>query len=88
MRTTLTLDDDVAAKLDGVAHKKKLPFKRVVNEALRAGLTQMEHPCQPKRYKLKTFKMGFSPAYNWDKALSIAAEIEDEEILRKMSLRK
>jgi len=65
-----------------------MPFKRVVNEALRAGLMQMECPPRPKRFKLKTFKMGFNPAYNWDKALSITAEIEDEEVLRKMSLRK
>ena len=38
MRTTLTLDPDVAAKLRSKARRTGRPFKDVVNEALRAGL--------------------------------------------------
>jgi plasmid stability protein len=38
MRTTLTLDDDVAAKLKAEARRSGRPFRDVVNEALRAGL--------------------------------------------------
>jgi hypothetical protein len=44
MRTTLTLDDDVAALLRQVQKKHKGNLKGVVNEALRAGLTQMVTP--------------------------------------------
>jgi len=40
MRTTLTLDDDVAALLEKTRQLKGLSFKQIVNEALRAGLTQ------------------------------------------------
>jgi predicted transcriptional regulator len=35
MRTTLTLDDDVADRTRALAHKLRKPFKAVVNEALR-----------------------------------------------------
>ena len=44
MRTTLTLDDDVAALLRQVQKKRKGNLKGVVNEALRVGLTQMVTP--------------------------------------------
>ena len=38
MRTTLTLDDDVAARLKAEARRSGKPFKQVVNECLRRGL--------------------------------------------------
>jgi hypothetical protein len=37
-RTTLTLDDDVAARLDRQARESGAPYRAVVNEALRRGL--------------------------------------------------
>jgi hypothetical protein len=40
MRTTLTLDDDVAARLQAEARRSGRPFKSVVNEHLRAALAQ------------------------------------------------
>lgn len=38
MRTTITLDDDVLQKAKAAAAKSRLPFRQVINEALRAGL--------------------------------------------------
>lgn len=38
MRTTITLDEDVAAKLRTLVRRSGQPFKAVVNEALRRGL--------------------------------------------------
>jgi predicted transcriptional regulator len=40
MRTTITLDDDVAAKLKSLARKSGLAFRQVVNDALRRGLAR------------------------------------------------
>ena len=37
MRTTLTLDDDVAAKLKAESRRARRPFKEIVNETLRSG---------------------------------------------------
>jgi predicted transcriptional regulator len=43
MRTTLTLDDDVAAKLKTEAQRAGRPFREIVNEALRRGLESRRH---------------------------------------------
>jgi hypothetical protein len=44
MRTTMTLEKDVAARLHQVARRRNLPLKTIVNEALRAGLAAIENP--------------------------------------------
>ena len=48
MRTTLTLDDDVAALLKRVLARRKEGLKAVVNEALRHGLRRMGTPPGPR----------------------------------------
>lgn len=44
MRTTLTLDDDVAAELERRLKARDVSFKALVNEVLRAGLSQLDTP--------------------------------------------
>ncbi len=44
MRTTLTLDDDVAVKLDEARERRAATLEEVVNEALRIGLREMDRP--------------------------------------------
>jgi len=44
MRTTLTLDDDVAILLKRLSQEREVSFRTLVNEALREGLCQMEAP--------------------------------------------
>ena len=53
MRTTLTLDDDVAALLEKTRQLKGVSFKQIVNEALRAGLRQLTTP-ERRRQRFKT----------------------------------
>lgn len=43
MRTTLTLDDDVTARIERMRESGRGDLKRLINTALRAGLDQMEH---------------------------------------------
>lgn len=40
MRTTLTLDDDVAVQLEKLRREKNIPFREVVNDTLRRGLSE------------------------------------------------
>ena len=42
MRTTLTLEEDVSAQLQQIQRRRKIGWKALINEALRAGLTQLE----------------------------------------------
>jgi hypothetical protein len=86
MRTTVTLDADVAAKLKAVARRKGIPFKRALNEAVRAGL-RVRRGSAP-RPAVYTQAMGLRPGINLDKALALASALEDDEIIRKLELRK
>ena len=86
MRTTVTLEPDVETLLKATMRERGLSFKEALNEAVRAGLARPKRKARP--FKQKTFSMGWNPNFRWDKALQIAAAIEDEEIARKLSLRK
>jgi len=48
MRTTLTIDDDVAAQLERLRVRRKTSFRDLVNEALRRGVEQMTTPSTPR----------------------------------------
>jgi hypothetical protein len=87
MRTTVTLDPDVAALLRKMMKERGLSFKAALNQAVREGLLKPAPPA-PRRYRLKTYRMGYRPELRLDKALSLAATLEEDEIARKLSLRK
>ncbi len=88
MRTTLTLDDDVAALLKERARQQDLSFRKAVNDVLRAGLSRTGAG-RPRRYRLKPASLGGPlPGVDLDKALGLAGTLEDVEIARKLELRK
>jgi len=87
MRTTLTIEDGLITDLKEIAARQRLPFKKVVNQTLRAGLGALKNPTPRGRQTLRTFKMG-TPRIALDKALALAAALEDGEIARKLELGK
>ncbi len=86
MRTTVTLDPDVAARLKAVARERGVPFKVALNDAVRSGLDASAAPTRP--YRVPTRPMGLLPGVDLDRALRLAADDEDAEIVRKLHLRK
>ena len=88
MRTTLTIDDDLIREIKKKAHDKDSPFKEIVNTALRIGLEEMDKPKISRPYKCKTYALGYPPRADLDHALDLAAQLESEEIARKLALRK
>ena len=60
MRTTLTLDDDLAAALKEQARRADQPFKEVVNDTLRRGLSPVLAEAEPD-YEVKPHDSGFRP---------------------------
>jgi hypothetical protein len=58
MRTTLTLDDDVAALLLRVQEARKATLREVVNEALRQGLRQLDTPAPRQSYRTPSVSLG------------------------------
>lgn len=86
VRTTTTLDPDVQVLLRKVMKERGISFKEALNSAVRMGLTQ----ARPKgrSFAQESFSLGREQNFRWDKALETAAAIEDEELIRKLSLRK
>jgi Arc/MetJ family transcription regulator len=84
MRTTVTLDPDVAALIAKRMRETGASFKKALNDAVRATLSS-----RPTRteVRLPTRALG-APTVDLDKALQLAASLEDEEIVRKLEMRK
>ena len=84
MRTTLTLDDDIARFLKEQARLLDKPFKQVVNDTLRRG---MSPAVREKRapYRVKPLSGGFAPGVDEEKLNQLNDELEVEEFLRKVN---
>jgi hypothetical protein len=78
MRTTLTLDSDVARLIDEAVHRERRPMKQVVNDALRRALTP-ESPREP--VTLTPHDSGIRPGFDVARLNQLADELDDEAIL-------
>ena len=87
MRTTVTLDPDVERLIRDAMRERAISFKEALNEAARIGFSGKAHK-RARKFTQKTFGMGDGQEFRWDKALAVADAIEDEELNRKLSLRK
>jgi hypothetical protein len=79
MRTTLTLDPDVAAKAKLGAAKLGKPFKEVINAALRIGLAEVLRPPAAKPYRTKPRPLGLGPGFSYDNIAELLASAEGED---------
>jgi hypothetical protein len=88
MRTTIRIEDELLERLKEQALRENVSLTKLVNRTLRAGLQRSRaSPRRRSRYREKTYSMG-APRFDADKALALAAGLEDEEAIRKMTLRK
>jgi hypothetical protein len=81
MRTTVTLDDDVENLLRIAMREHGESFKETLNNAIREGLRGASSR-KAATYRPMVFDMG-KPLVDLTKALSLAQDFEDQEILRK-----
>jgi hypothetical protein len=86
MRTTVTLDPDVAAKLKRLAGERRISFKEALNSTVRSGLRREEASARP--YQVPSRRLGLRPGIDLAQALRLSSELEDAETLRKLALRK
>lgn len=80
MRTTVTLDADTEQLVRRRMAEQQVSFKQALNDAIRDGAARR---ARPPRFETRSRSMG-APAVNLDRALRLAAEMEDEELLRRM----
>lgn len=77
MRTTLTLDPDVARMIETEAHRLRRPVKEVVNAALRRGLAPPGAERPRKRFRVRPHETGLRPGLDRGHLNALADEIED-----------
>ena len=80
MRTTLTLDDDVAARLQAESRRTGQPLKVIVNEFLRAGLAQQRATRTVPPFRVEPAHLGAPiPGRTYDRIGALIEEIEGAE---------
>jgi hypothetical protein len=85
MRTTLTLDPDVAVRLEREMKRSGLGLKGVVNQALRVGLGMTDKPTRPRPFRVQPHDFGFRAGTDLDRLNQLADELEAEDAARKLS---
>ncbi len=88
MRTTVRVDDELLEQLKAQARRENVSLTRLLNRTLRAGL-RAGGERRPRRrpYRERTRAMG-TPRVALDKALALAAVLEDDEIVRELTTRR
>lgn len=79
MRTTLTLDPDVAALVEETVHRERRPMKQIINDALRRGLGEAREPARP--YHVHVHHAEVRPGLDLGGFNRLADELEDEVIV-------
>jgi hypothetical protein len=87
MRTTLTLDPDVAHRLELEMKRSNDGLKAVVNRALRIGLGMSDKPTRPRPFRVVPHDFRFRPGIDLDRLNQLADELESEEAARKLGRR-
>jgi len=80
MRTTLTIDDDVAVQLERLRRERRdASLKDIINDALRRGLKEMTaRPKKSKPFRTRTFDVGQALLDNVDNVAEVLAIIEGD----------
>jgi hypothetical protein len=84
MRTTLTLERDVADRVQKEVRRTGKGMKTIVNEALRLGLGLAGKPVRPPRFEVRAHAFGFKPGIDLDRMNQLVDELESEETARKL----
>ena len=79
MRTTLTLDRDVAQLAEDAVHRERRPMKQVINDALRRAFAAQLPPGAP--YRLVGHESRLRPGFDFTGFNRLADELEDEAIV-------
>jgi hypothetical protein len=89
MRTTVTLEDDVATELERIAFETRASFKSVINDLLRRALQDKQKQVIDVPFFMPPhYSGGLINGGNLDKATQMAGELEDDYLLQKLKLGK
>jgi len=83
MRTTVTIEPDVARLLSEAVHRSRKSFKQVLNTAIRAGLTPGQKKGAAKPFEVKARPMRLRPGLDPAHLNQLADELEVQTFLAK-----
>ena len=81
MRTTLTLDADVARLVEETVHRERRPMKQVINDALRRALTPARPPAAP--YELRAHESAVRPGLDLAGFNRLSDDLDDEAVIAR-----
>jgi hypothetical protein len=84
MRTTLTLEPDVAQQIKARMAAERVTLKEAVNQTLRAGLAAQRHQRTRQRFVVRPHNGGLMPGIDLDKISQVLDEMEVEELGRRL----
>ncbi|MDE0241989.1 MAG: antitoxin [bacterium] len=84
MRTTLTLDPDVARLLTEEAHRQRKPFKQIVNEAIRKGLAPSTGETRQGLFRVRRHRTSLRSGIDVASFNKLADELEDDAVIEKL----
>ena len=87
MRTTLTLDPDVARLLQEATHRQRRPFKQVVNDALRRGMAPVPGVRAAGSFRVNPHTTTLRPGIDPGVLNRLGDELEDDAVLDKRRAR-
>ena len=79
MRTTLTIDDDVAAKARQAVRLTGMSFKDLINSALRIGIDVVQSPKKARPYRTQAHPMGLRKGLSYDNVAELLSVSEGED---------
>jgi Arc/MetJ family transcription regulator len=85
MRTTVTIDPDLAAKLRRLARERGISLAEAINTTLRAGMGERAGTARP--YRVPARRLGLRPGIDLDESLHLAAAFQDQETTRGLGQR-
>lgn len=84
MKIVVTLEADVARRLQQEIRQTGKGMKAVVNEALRTGIGLAERREKPPPFKVQPHSFGFKPGVDLDRLNQLVDELEAEGVARKL----
>ena len=79
IRTTVTLDDDVVARLKRESRARGASFRDTLNEMLRAALLAADNKPRRRTLKIEPAHMGYKPGLNYDNIEALLEYGEGEQ---------
>lgn len=66
IRTTVTLDEDVLARVKEASRSRGTSFRETLNDLLRTGLLAGNKPPDRSKFRIRATHMGLRPGLNYD----------------------